>query len=201
MPLFPVPALALGLLAGSGPERGTSSGLHLVMPLARQAAVVALTLALAASNVAHTWQAGFLPDRYQVMLRPDRSNQIALAQMRQVGAYIIRQAADQRFNVLFTAPDDTVDAYAALLLGAGGHLSGHPAPLRFVVVQPPTWPAARWPGWVRRLTACAGVAPAGFAAALVWTVRGPAACPSVRPALADNPPGDVHSSAQHKEMR
>jgi hypothetical protein len=198
MPLFPVPALALGLLAGSGPGRGTASEVHSLLPLARQALAIALALALAGSNVAHTWQAGFLPDHYQITLLPDRSNQITLAQMRQVSAYIIGQADNQRFNVLFTAPDDTVDAYAALLLAAGGHLSGHPALLRFVMVQPPAWPAARWPGWVRRLTTCAGVAPARFAAALVWTVRGPVACPGAQPAFADNPPLGVHRSVQKR---
>ncbi len=186
MPLFPVPALALGLLAGRLPALHMVGGPRTIVPQAVRGAAVVLALILAGSNVAHTWQASFLPDRFQITLRPDRSNLITLAQMRQVSAFIVLQAGGQRFNLLFTAPDDTVDAYSALLLAAGGHLSGHPAPLRFVVVQPPRWPAAQWPSWVRRLVACAGQAPERFTAALVWTARGATACPASHPAPAGN---------------
>ncbi len=186
MPLFPVPALALGLLAGRRPAPSVPARQRANLQRVVRGAAVMIALMLAGSNVLHTWQASFLPDRYQITLQPDRSNLITLVQMRQVSSYIVRQAGNQRFNLLFTAPDDSVDAYAALLLAAGGHLSGHPAPLRFVVVQPPGWPTAQWPSWVRRLTACAGQPPVRFPAALVWTERGPANCPAHQPALAGN---------------
>jgi hypothetical protein len=200
MPLFPVPALALGLLAGRGPAPRAPLRLPVAIARSRQGAAAALAVALAVSNVAHTWQAGFLPDRYQITLLPNRSNQITLAQMRQVEAYIVRQASGRRFNLLFTAPDDSVEAYTALLLAAGGHLSGHLAPLGFVVVQPPTWPAAQWPGWVRSLTHCADAAPAQFAAALVWTVPDRADCTPARPAGAANRPNVARRPADKEKV-
>jgi hypothetical protein len=97
--------------------------------------------------------------------------------MRPVADAIARQAAGRRFNLRFIAPDDTPDAYEALLLAHGAHVSPHRAPLRFLVVQPPDWRPARWPRWAQQMAACAGVPPRRFAAALVWQLHGAPACP------------------------
>lgn len=174
MPLFPVPALAIGALAAPWRHRG---GLRRALGAVWRAGVVAVALALAASNVAHTWQAGFLPDRYQITLQAGGSNRITLGQMRQVGQFILGEAGDRHFNLLFIAPDDQPFAYQALLLGGGGHLGFRPAALRFLVVQPPDWRMDRWPSWARRLALCGSAPPRRFAAALVWTLRGAATCP------------------------
>lgn len=166
MPLFPVPALALGLLAAACGPRGRPW--QAVWATGR-GAVVAIALVLAASNVQHTWQASFLLDRYQITLAPEQSNLITLQQMRELTTAIVQTAQGRRFNLLFAAPDDQPYAYQALLLGAGARLSFHSAPLRFLIVQPPDWRQAHWPSWVRVLAACAP-SPHRFAAALVWTV-------------------------------
>jgi hypothetical protein len=195
MPLFPVPAVALGLLADRRPLVAAAQAVPAwvaaaagALPLLRRTAAVALALALAASNVQHTWQAGFMPDRFQITLVPQRSNRITLGEMRQVSSLIVRQAAGRNFNLRFTAPDDGAEAYEALLLGAGGHLSGHPAALQFLVVQPPDWDARNWPPWARGLATCAGPSPIRFTAALVWTLHDAARCPAAQPPSRDNPP-------------
>jgi hypothetical protein len=145
-------------------------------------------LVTAGSNAQHTWQAGFLLDRYQITLRPEQSNRITLGQMRQVSAFIIRQASGRDFNLLFAAPDDQPFAYQALLLAGGGRLGFHPAALRFLIVQPPNWRATHWPAWTRRLTACAPQPPARFAAGLVWMLQATPSCQPSQPATGESPP-------------
>lgn len=192
MPLFPVPALALGLLAGRWPQIFQTAaspwrGAGNAPALLRRTAAVLVALALAASNVQHTWQAGFLLDRFQITIVPERSNRITLGQMRRVSAWIVRQAGTRNFNLLFIAPDDQPQAYETLLLAAGGHLSGHPARLRFLVVQPPDWRPDRWPAWARTLAFCSATpAPQRFAAALVWKLADPTACAMIHAGLGDN---------------
>jgi 4-amino-4-deoxy-L-arabinose transferase-like glycosyltransferase len=184
MPLFPVPALALGLLAARWPPLAGLSTSNPAIALAQRVAAVVMALALGLSNVQHTWQAGFLLDRYQVTLQPEQSNQITLSQMRQVSAFILLQAGGRHFNLLFAAPDDQPFAYQALLLAGGAHLGFHPAALRFLIVQPADWRATRWPGWTRRLVACAPP-PQRFAAGLVWTLQGTLSCRPSQPATND----------------
>jgi len=195
MPLFPVPALALGLLAGHWPAMATGRSLspRLIavarrLPLVRRWLAVAAAVGLGAINVQHTWQAGFLLDNFQITLAPERSNRITLGEMRQTAGAIVADAADRPFNLLFIAPDDQPFAYRALLLAMGGRLSLHPAGLRFLVVQPPNWRSAHWPPWARALTTCVGAPPTHFAAALVWTL--PGRCVAAhRPMPQPSPPG------------
>jgi len=166
MPLFPIPGLALGLLAAPWLVlRPALSG-------AWRAAIVAIAVALALVNVQQTWAAGFLLDRYQITISPQGSNLITLAQMREVSAFIKRQADGRAFNLLFTAPDDGPQAYTALLLSEGARVSGHPRPIRFLIVQPANWQARRWPPWVRVLAACDGAQERHFTAARVWMIPG-----------------------------
>ncbi|MGH2411917.1 MAG: hypothetical protein ACRDGS_16370, partial [Chloroflexota bacterium] len=132
----------------------------------------------------HTWEAGFLLDKFQITLAPERSNRLTLGEMRPVAGAIVAAAVDQPFNLLFIAPDDQPFAYRALLLAMGGRLSLHPASVRFLVVQPPDWRLTYWPAWARDLAHCAGSPPTHFTAALVWTLPEHPACaasPSVIP--------------------
>jgi hypothetical protein len=145
---------------------------------------VLVALVLAASNTVHTWQAGFLLDRFQITLAPERSNRITLGEMRQVTAFIVAQAAGRPFNLVYVAPDDQPEAYQVLLLGAGARLSFHPARLHFLVVQPADWRPAHWPEGTRRLAACAGRPATRFVAALVWKLDNAGNCAEVRPGSA-----------------
>ncbi len=168
MPLFPIPGLAVGLLAASRPSsRPTLVG-------AWRSGIAAIAIALAFINVQHAWTANFLLDRYQITISPQSSNLITLGQMRKVGAFITRQADRRAFNLLFTAPDDGPEAYTALLLSDGARVSGHRRPLRFLIVQPADWQASRWPAWARGLVACRDARETRFTAAQVWMI--PAAC-------------------------
>ena len=147
----------------------------------RRVAAVLVALALAASNTVHTWQAGFMLDRFQITLAPERSNRITLGQMRQVSAFIIAQAAGRPFNLVFVAPDDQPQAYQTLLLAGGARLSFHRTDLRFLVVQPADWQPAHWPEGTRLEVACAGVPATHFAAALVWKIADVGACSGAGP--------------------
>jgi 4-amino-4-deoxy-L-arabinose transferase-like glycosyltransferase len=196
MPLFPVPALALGLLAGHwpplAPGRAISPWLRALarrLPTARRWLAVAAALGLGAANVQHTWQAGSLLDNFQITLAPERSNRMTLDEMRQVAGAIVSTAANQPFNLLFIAPDDQPFAYRALLLAMGGRLSLHPARLRFLVVQPPDWRRVYWPAWARHLAPCAGSPPMHFTAALVWILHGQSSCSTSHGVMPHNPPG------------
>jgi hypothetical protein len=167
MPLFPIPGLVLGLLAAPW------SSIPPILVGAWRTSIVAIAIALAIVNVRHTWAAGFLLDRYQITISPQSSNLITLGRMRQVSAFIKRQADGRAFNLLFTAPDDGPEAYTALLLSEGARVSGHHRPLRFLIVQPADWQASRWPSWVHVLTACGGARETHFTAARVWMIPGP----------------------------
>ena len=188
MPLFPVPALGLGLLAGRWLPATDLAGPIRVAALVRRGGATLVALALAGSNVQHTWQAGFMLDRYQITLQPEQSNRITLGQMRQVSAFIRQQAGGRHFNLLFAAPDDQPFAYQALLLAEGAHLGYHPATLRFLIVQPADWRPAHWPGWARSLAVCAPIPPRRFDAGLVWVLHGGDGCPAARPGTTDTPP-------------
>lgn len=239
MPLFPIPALAIGLLAapwsrpaptafspvpnsaapprastvdghdaqapgdapGGGPLRGLATALRAgrvgtrpgaSAEVALRAAAVLLAVVLAAVNVRQTWQAGFLPDRYQISLEPHRSNRITLGQMRAVRDDILAEAAGQPFTLSLIAQDDAPFAYQALLLARGGHLSMQPTALLFLVIQPPDLPREQWPAWSKALVVCPGTPHRIFAAAQIWTVRRPGGCAGlpgpVEPAVAESPP-------------
>jgi hypothetical protein len=170
MPLFPVPAVAIGLLAAYWP------GIHPVVGNLWRAAVVAVAIALAVVNVRQTWEARFLLDRYQITIAPQRSNLITLGEMRQVSAFVAKQSGGKPFNLLFTAPDDGPEAYTALLLAEGARVSGHPQPLRVLIVQPADWLPAHWPPWARALAACQDARETSFSAARVWIIPPRAVC-------------------------
>jgi 4-amino-4-deoxy-L-arabinose transferase-like glycosyltransferase len=174
MPLFPIPALALGLLAAPWP------GIHPAIARAWRAAIVAVAIALAVVNAQQTWAARFLLDRHQITIAPQRSNLITLGQMREVSTFVVLQANGKPFNLLFTAPDDSPEAYTALLLSEGGRLSGHRAALRFLIVQPADWSAAHWPAWARALAACRGARQSRFTAARLWIIPPTVACGDAR---------------------
>lgn len=192
MPLFPVPALALGLLAGHWPLLAWNHPIASWLPLIRRWLAVVVALGLGWTNVHHTWEAGFLLDKFQITLIPERSNRITLGQMRRVSGAIVSAAADHPFNLLFIAPDDQPFAYRALLLAMGGRLSLHPTWLRFLVVQPPDWPPASWPAWARELAHCTAAPPQRFTAALVWTLHGHSSCSAPHSPSAVHPGGKAH---------
>ena len=199
MPLFPVPALCLGLLAGRWLPAGEFPRSIRAAALVRRGGATLVALALAAGGVQHTWQAGFMLDRYQITLLPEQSNRITLGQMRQVSAFIRQQAGSQHFNLLFAAPDDQPFAYQALLLAEGAHLGFHPAALRFLIVQPADWRSAHWPGWVRELAACAPTPPRRFAAGRVWVLPSGGGCPTAKPGTTDTPPHPHRARARPPE--
>jgi hypothetical protein len=155
-------------------------------------------LALGASNTVHTWQAGFLLDRFQITLAPERSNRITLGEMRQVSDFILAQGAGRRFNLVFVAPDDQPEAYQTLLLAAGARLSFHPMRLRFLVVQPADWRPAHWPKGTRRLVACAGEPATRFTAALVWKLDLMGGCKGARPGPVKRLPRQAQMSSKDR---
>lgn len=201
MPLFPAPALGIGLLAGRWLPATEFSRPIRVAALVRRCGTTLVALALAASGVQHTWQAGFMLDRYQITLQPEQSNRITLEQMRQVSAFIRQQAGGRHFNLLFAAPDDQPFAYQALLLAEGAHLGYHPATLRFLIVQPANWRPAHWPVWVRELAACTSTTPRRLPAGRVWVLRGGGGCPAAKPGTRDTPPHPRRATAPLRGSR